>query len=712
MASFESLFSASAMRKRWTVLALLSAIVPWNMAGCFPGQDWQRDILSALFGAAVGVAVDANTQADPNATGQTQPGPPGEQGAQGEQGAAGAQGEQGPQGEPGEAGPAGPTSPIVAIAGGAVTVTGGDTVILDGSETYTQAGSNISPANLAYQWEQVDRSGIEVPISDANKVQAMITAPNNDGIFLLEFRLTVTDPDGFQAVSSAFVLVVNGGVTQVSSRTWTTNADFAEGDLVGVESTTVADQLQLSGDVTTLPFLWIANAGEDTLSRWDTDLNVEVARYHTWFGPPANHGAYSGAAPSRTAIDLDGNCFVANRHFDGRPPNVIKILIGDFVDRNGNGTLDTSTDVNGDGTITPDEMLPMDDLDGDNFVDPNEIVDERIAWVATAGQAGGLGRSLAIDRDGDIWLGIYYEHAYYKLDGQTGDVLGGPYGVGSISPYGALVDRNNILWGTSLSSTLLRMDLNVDPPTFEIFNHSNLGSNYGMALGRDDGGNTVVYLGGNSNTYVRFDSVTQTFTTPAAEKFYTLGVATDGEGNILTGNASTGAAAKHAPDGSLMWSVPAQNAADIRGTVVDGNGDAWCLSLNSSKVSKFSGVDGAALGVFDTGRQPYTYTDASGLGLRTSFPVGSWTVLFDSQRGNTVWGTLTWNASAPAGTSVRVEVRSSNDGANYSPAEEAVSGQALSMTPPGRYIEIIVTFQILEGDVSPILYDLTVKSAN
>jgi hypothetical protein len=303
-------------------------------------------------------------------------------------------------------------------------------------------------------------------------------------------------------------------------RTYTINADFDEGVLNGVEYDTVPDQLQLiPGEVTTLPVMWIANAGEDTVSRWDTETNKEIARYHTGFGPPANHGAYSGPAPSRTAVDLDGNCYVANRHFDQLPAEVMKILVDDFIDRNGNNVVDTSTDINGDGTITPDEMLPMTDTNGNGLIDQNEITDERVAWVAAVGPNGGLGRCLAIDGDGDIWVGLYTAREFWKVSGADGSILGGPFPAAfndmTFTPYGALVDRDGILWSATLGSYLVKFDTNTEA-VVGAYNHGDFGSNYGIAIGRDDLGVTHVYLGGNGNAYIEFNAATETFSVPAA----------------------------------------------------------------------------------------------------------------------------------------------------------------------------------------------------
>jgi hypothetical protein len=492
-------------------------------------------------------------------------------------------------------------------------------------------------------------------------------------------------------------------------RTYTINADFDEGVLNGVEYETAPDQLQLTTETTTFPVAWIANAGEDSLSRWDTELNVEVARYHTWFGPLGTHGAWDGAAPSRTAVDLEGNCYVANRHFDNHPAEVFKILLDGFVDRNGNSVIDTSTDANSDGTITPDEMLPMADTNGNNVIDDGEIVDERIAWVAEVGSNGALGRSLAIDGDGNIWVGLHNTREYYKISGADGSILEGPIDVNPNTPYGALVDRNGILWGASTSSNLLRLDTN-NTTDVTVLDHSPYGANYGIALGRDALDNTRVYLGTYSGlTYIEYDSGTGTFSNPAALQYDVLGIATDSSGNILAGDWNTGGVTKFAPDGSVIWSAPSQGPAINRGTIVDSNDDVWLVHLEYNVLSKFAGSDGAPLGVFNTGQSPYTYSDATGLGLRTAFPTGTWTVSFDGGAPDIDWfeSVILWSSDEPEGTSVTVRVRSSNDQASWSEWEDVTNGVPIVSTPPGRYLQIEVTLRINDGEVSPVLFDLT-----
>ncbi len=482
--------------------------------------------------------------------------------------------------------------------------------------------------------------------------------------------------------------------------TWTTTSDFEEGTINGLDSS--GDQLELIlGETTSYPTLWVANAGEDSLSKWDTQENKELARYHTWFGPLADHGAWTGPAPSRTCVDADGNCYVANRHFDTSDPDVIKVYTDDWVDRNGNGVLDTSYDANNDGKIQESEMLPMTDDNSNGIIDPEEIIDERIAW-ATHVDGDGYGRSLAIDLEGYIWLGCYGAHTYYKLDPDTGAVLAGPYSVGSHTPYGALVDKYGYLWGSSLSSNILKMNTS-DPSDYTTYS---VPSTYGIALSYDSLGNTLVYCGGNY-PYVVFNSSTETYSSPVDSFDYTRGIAVDSQGDITFGSASDGTVAKYSPDGVTIWEVAGQVISEVRGIVVDSDDNIWAIHRDESKLCKYDGTDGTHLGVFDAGLHPYTYSDATGLGFASSVASGTWDVIYDSGAADTQWNKVTWNADVPTDTNLAVKIRSSNDGAAWSPYEDATNGGTLTSTPNGRYISIKVTMKSTSPDNAPILYDLT-----
>ena len=305
--------------------------------------------------------------------------------------------------------------------------------------------------------------------------------------------------------------------------------------------------------------------------------------------------------------------------------------------------------------------------------------------------------------DGNIWLGLYDAYVYYKISSVDGSILGGPYSVGN-TPYGALVDKYGYLWGSSLGSSLLKMNTS-DPSDTTTYYVPNT---YGIALGYDSLGNTLVYCGYNS-PWVVFNSSTETYSTPAASIITTLGIATDSEGNIVGGDNGDGSVAKFAPNGSTIWYVSGQVNSEVRGIVVDSDDNIWAIHRDTSKICKYNGTDGSYLGVYDSGLYPYTYSDATGIGLMSSVVVGTWDVIFDSEAIDTQWDLVNWTSYETENTSLIVKVRSSNDQVAWSPWETVTNGISLGSTPVGQYLQIEVTMKIISGDESPILYDLKVK---
>jgi hypothetical protein len=522
--------------------------------------------------------------------------------------------------------------------------------------------------------------------------------------------------------AAALGLLVLAGTAQAAGKTYTLDADFALGLLDGVNyDAPNSNQLQLNAIGTTFPVLWIANAGEDTLSKIDTNTNKEIARYRTWFGPAGQPGyvnhignAYAGAAPSRPAVDIQGNAYVLNRHFDGRTASLVKILSEGGIDRNGNGVIDTSVDLNNNGIIEPAEMLPMADTNGNGIIDPSEIQDERIAWVLRTPDGvgaplrnGALGRSLCIGTDGNLWVGLYNDQTYYKIRASDGGTISGPHPIG-VTPYGCLVDQAGVLWSANLGSSLGRLNTGTlaAGPTASFG-----GSSYGIALG-----NGKVYLatysGANGKPYIEFDPATNTFSTPAAINFGALGVAVDGSGNIIAGKYTANGVAKFAPNGAVLWDKPGQpGTGEVRGVAVDANNDVWLIHRTTDNISKYRGSDGTPLGVFPIGNQPYTYSDAAGFAARNiTNSTGTWTVVYDGAAAGTAWGTINWNDLVPAGSSVIVQARTADTEAGLSLVAYQPVGKNVAFDAAGRYIQIQARLSANQAGDSPILYDLTVAT--
>jgi len=525
---------------------------------------------------------------------------------------------------------------------------------------------------------------------------------------------------GPSPVALALSLMV--GPAAAGSWIYTSDADFDKGLATGVNHAAPNNnQLQLNVTGTSFPVLWIANAGEDTLSKVDsTQLGGspgrEVGRYRTWFNSGVYaHDAWNGPAPSRTAVDASGNAYVLDRWF-GSHPTVFKILGSSFIDRNGNGVLDTSIG----GAAT---MLPLVDSNGNGMIDDSEIRDERIAWVRRVPdgsysggltRVNGIGRALCIGTDGNLWVGLYNNYEYYKISAVDGHTIAGPVPSGSPN-YGCLIDQNGTLWGASWgSNVLIRIADTASNTGPYAVQRINVPQVYGLALRRDASNQTHVIMGGSCNSYVEYVDGAPSYTLPAAVNYCSYAVGTDNDGNI-TVSKTNGGVVKFGPGGNVLWDKGSQvGGSDSRGVIADANNDIWQVHRGSHNMAKYRGSNGDFLGVLPVGYEPYTYSDASGTAaLSITTKTGSWALTQDSGAAATPWASVAWNAAVPAGASLLAEVRAADDPALLpgKPFAPALSGAALS-GQSGRYMELRLTLNANPQNESPVVYDLTLNSAS
>ena len=100
--------------------------------------------------------------------------------------------------------------------------------------------------------------------------------------------------------------------------------------------------LDVTVNLLDLPYMWVANDGDKTVSKIDTDTGKEVARYNV--GPQCG-------SPSRTAVQENGAVWVGCR--EGSRIAFIAGEETDCVDKNGDGTIDSSwVENHADGTKT------------------------------------------------------------------------------------------------------------------------------------------------------------------------------------------------------------------------------------------------------------------------------------------------------------------------------------------------------------------------
>ncbi|VUT24985.1 MAG: Virginiamycin B lyase [Candidatus Methanolliviera sp. GoM_oil] len=511
----------------------------------------------------------------------------------------------------------------------------------------------------------------------------------------------------FAVVMIASVLaLVSTATAFVCSKTYTADADFDEGTLVGVEHTTVHNQLQLSEESGTLPFIWVPN-NEGTVSKVDTETGDELGRY--WVSDGAG-------SPSRTTVDLDGNCWVGNR----ARGTVVKIGLyeaGQYIDRNGDGVIQTSQDLNDDGDITGDEIL----LWGDDECVLYEVVliSGKEGTYAPGTYSGGYDydswstspRGLAVDASNNLWAGTWNSMKYYYIDGSTGEIQKTvDVSAWNHQAYGAVIDGNGILWSSGQQlNHVLRMDPSTDTPTTSTLDMEH----YVYGLGLDYLGHLFV-AGWCDNVLSRVDITTATTEwTKPTHMSCSRGVVSTDDNNIWVANSGSNTVTRYDNEGSLQATISGFNAPS--GVAVDAAGKVWGTDISGNYIHRID----PETNTIDLSKQilgsggHYTYSDMTGIVVRTiTTKIGTWTVIFDSERADTPWGTVSWNSDEPAGTSITVKVRSSNDMSTWSSWETATNGDSLSSTPDGRYIEIETTLQILSGDDSPVLYDLTVECGN
>lgn len=254
--------------------------------------------------------------------------------------------------------------------------------------------------------------------------------------------------------------------------------------------------LILSDEKVDLHFMWIANFTVGTVSKYDTDPTVngtgpakELGRYWAVIprradGSTNTATAYDPAAPakfspSRTALDLYGDVWVANRatNVGGSVTKIANDPADCLPDRNGVAGVQTSTDV-GDclgggpnGKIDGCELIPPADAPAADFLDPSKY-DECVIFSTQVGTSTtGVGaRALAIGPPleieniaGDAWVGIHSEGRVYRISAVTGlpspidpanpaspifvDLRAPPSSWGATAgPYGAAVDGQGRLW--------------------------------------------------------------------------------------------------------------------------------------------------------------------------------------------------------------------------------------------------------------------------
>jgi RHS repeat-associated protein len=567
-------------------------------------------------------------------------------------------------------------------------------------------------------------------------------------------------------------------VARPFSYTYTLDVDFDSGTLVNLNHLSPTnDQLQLNQRITPFPFVNVACAVRGTMVRIDVNTGEIIGEYHTApqnmgkspsrttvdrFGNVwvANRGEYgeSGGEAKGSAVRI-GVVIGGTRGSKNPDGSFTPNPTGDYLqppfyyntcqDRDGDGLIKTSR---GRGHILPwsnsNLVSNFVDSDGDRTNASGAIINgvstaEDEAIINYIRVPGTGTRTLALDANSDLWVGSYDNGWHEKYSGLTGLAVPGTkfrfplttnwYAGG----YGGLVDGNGVLWSArgkgSFDTYTQNHLLRYDPATQQATDLGHYNGTYGLAV--DPVSGHIWMTGGGSSLVWELlpDGTTVTNHYLGGTK---KGIVVDEIGNVWTANEDL-AKVEHrrTSDGALIGNVDLRCGSAATGVAVDSNGKIWVTLRGSDQVMRIdplkgprmlndlTNAAGLPLGEVDmvvnvgTGADPYNYSDMTGfVSLGTTARSGTWTVVQDSQNTATRWNEISWNASLPTNTSLRVEVRGADSYAAL-PAKAfiAVSNgySFYASNVVGRYVEVRTTLGSSFGNTnSPVLYDLTITSSN
>ena len=341
-------------------------------------------------------------------------------------------------------------------------------------------------------------------------------------------------------------------------------------------------------------YVWIANSGENTVSKLNTRDMTEEGRYYT---RPDKQGS-----PSRTSVSIDGKAVVvANRQGGWTKIWARKEFC---TDKNGNGQIETSTGKNNVLAFELDECIAW------HTPNPSASTQRPVAWTS-----GVYNEETCEYEDQQIWAAASFGPdvnnacggapgvTVYRLNGDTGmidDMLPLPQiPCGALGAYGAAVDTKNNVWFYVFGGGII---FRVDHETLavEVVNKGF----YGITVDNKD----RVWLDDGS----RYDPLTKQWATQIGDLQPNggSGVAIDLKGRVW-----------HATDGGLGWldsetmvvggKVLIPNNGFSRGIGVDIDGYIWSVPLGGTVAHRIH-PDTFEIATYTGLNSPYTYSDMAG----------------------------------------------------------------------------------------------------
>jgi uncharacterized repeat protein (TIGR01451 family) len=509
-----------------------------------------------------------------------------------------------------------------------------------------------------------------------------------------------------------------------SSVLYTLDADFDQGTLVNVNHTAPNNnQLQLNTSSGTFPFIWVALSQRCTIAKINTETGAILGEFRTISDPVGCNES------SRTTVGIDGSVWVGHRG-PGGVTHVGLAELNQCVDRNGNGTIETSAAYG--------DVKSWSGADSNVANAGDECILHHVDTDAVLGSGFADSRHMSIDANNKLWVGSFNSGGVFvRVNGTTGAIETAPKDL-PCGGYGGLIDSNGVIW--SAQGLLLRWnpDAADDATNPRCISGTSL---YGLAV--DSNGWVWANQFGSEVRKVSPDGNTILGPFFNGSSTGSQGLAVDSKGDVWISSSLScggGCTIGHLKnDGAFVGNVSTPTGSGSTGIAVDAAGKIWAANRSSNTATRIDpslgplgcGGTGCADGTTHVGEvdltvnfpategrplpYPYNYSDMTGAQLfNSTAPQGTWTVVQDAGETGTAWGKVVWNVepqgNVPAGSSLTVEARAADTEAGLGSQEyvAVTNGTAFSLT--GRFIQARVTLKPNEEGVSPVLSDLRICS--
>ncbi|MEO7329694.1 MAG: hypothetical protein ABI193_14030 [Minicystis sp.] len=501
------------------------------------------------------------------------------------------------------------------------------------------------------------------------------------------------------------------------TKKFTLDADFDSGTLNNVDHNPVANQLILGRTpVSKTNIVWSTNYKYGYVVRIDTLTGKQTGRFDSALvtingqatgARPAQEFcdfATTGNCPGRVAVDTNGDVWIVNRAF-GHQGSLSKFSgnIAHCIDRNNNGVIDTSHDVNNDG------LIDVNPAAGEYFGQNDECILTTIA----IGPSNAWPRGVAVDKYGKIWVSTFNDGKIYRYNPNEPVALEASVNVGG-NPYSLASGGDYIIVSNRGAGTTRRVHIT----TLAITTAAGCPATYGVVA---DPAGGIGWLGGYvGDGLYKADFVNNTCPKYAALGGQTTATTLDLAGNVWVANYGSATVHKVTPAGVVLGTYPAGGTLP-HGMSVDFQGNIWVVTHGPPQMVKINPNTGAILGQYTIGgpgipdADPYLYSDFTGVQIDRQAPytyVGSWDGTYDGQVPNLAWSKVSWNAepqgAVPAQTTLVVSARAANSLAALGTAGfTPVANGAAIPGVVGRYVQVRTDLKG-PGFLTPVLSDITV----